>query len=110
MGGGRGSLRISVVQGGGFAGLLRTTAADAAELAPADAETLRTKVDGAHLFDLRSVDDSSGLPDVQSYEITVEDDGRHNTVVLGERNLSPEVRELLGWLRSVPGHQEKTGR
>jgi hypothetical protein len=46
---------------------------------------------------------------VQSYEITVSDDDRTNTVVLGEASLSPEVRELLAWLRTVPGHQESTG-
>jgi hypothetical protein len=47
---------------------------------------------------------------VQSYEITVSDDDRSNTVVLGEASLSTEVRELLAWLRTVPGHQDSTGR
>jgi hypothetical protein len=47
---------------------------------------------------------------VQSYEITVSDNARTNTVVLGEASLSTEVRELLAWLRTVPGHQESMGR
>ena len=98
------------MQGGGFAGLVRTTAADANELAPADAATLRTKVGAAGLFDLASATGGSGMPDVQSYEITVSDDDRSHTVVLGEASLSTEVRELLAWLRTVPGHQESTGR
>ncbi len=109
MGGGRGSLKISVVQGGGFAGLVRTTSADAALLAPADAETLRGKVRDAGLLDLPSSSGGSDQPDVESYEITVEDDGRHNTVVLGERDLTAEVRTLLAWLRAVPGHVETVG-
>jgi hypothetical protein len=46
---------------------------------------------------------------VQSYEITVSDDDRSNTVVLGEASLSDEVRALLAWLRTVPGHHETTG-
>jgi hypothetical protein len=97
------------VEGGGFAGLVKTTAADTTQLAPADAETLRAQVRETGLFDLSSDTAGAGLPDVQTYEITVADDGRSNTVVLGERNLSPQVRQLLGWLRAVPGHQDSMG-
>ncbi len=82
---------------------MKTTEADAGELAPADAERLRTLVAQAGLFDLTSADGGTALPDVQSYEITVEDGGRHNTVVLGERELTAQVRALLDWLRSVAG-------
>jgi hypothetical protein len=78
------------------------------ELTPADAETLRAKVGDAGLLDLPSTG-GSDLPDVQSYEITVEDDGRSNTVVLGEPTLTPEVRQLLTWLSAVPGHREHMG-
>lgn len=46
---------------------------------------------------------------MQSYEITVSDENRSNTVVLGESSLSAEVRALLAWLRNVPGHHEKIG-
>jgi hypothetical protein len=98
-----------VVQGGGFAGLVQTTSADAAELAPADAETLRAKVGEAKLFELSSATGGTALPDVQSYKITVSDEDRSNTVVLGEANLSDEVRALLAWLRTVPGHHDKIG-
>jgi hypothetical protein len=97
------------VEGGGFAGLVKTTEADASELAPADAERLRTLVTETGLFDLVPPDSGSALPDVQSYEITVEDGGRRNTVVLGERDLSPGVRALLDWVRSVPGHHQAMG-
>jgi len=82
---------------------VKTTEADADELAPADAERLRALVSEAGLFDLASSADSASLPDVQSYEVTVEDGGRHNTVVLGERELTPQVRALLDWVRSVRG-------
>lgn len=97
------------MEGGGFAGLVKTTEADAGELAPADAEQLRTLVGAARLPDLAPPADGDALPDVQTYEITVEDGGRHSTVVLGERNLTPELRELLSWLRTVPGRHEKAG-
>lgn len=49
------------------------------------------------------------MPDVQSYEITVSEDDRSHTVVLGEASLSEDVRTLLAWLRTVPGHHETTG-
>ena len=77
-------------------------------MAPADAETLRAKVGDAGLFDLPS-NGGSDLPDMQSYEITVEENGRSNTVVLGEQTLTSELRELLAWLRTVPGHREHMG-
>ena len=70
---------------------------------------MRAKVSDAGLFELSSATADSGLPDVQSYEITVADDERSNTVVLGESNLSEPVRALLAWLRTVPGHHESTG-
>lgn len=98
-----------MVQGGGFAGLVRTTAADATELAPADADALRSKVGAAGLFDLTSPTGIAALPDVQSYEITVSDGERTNTITLGEQSLTPELRELLSWLRNVPGHHSATG-
>jgi hypothetical protein len=98
-----------VVQGGGFAGLVKTLAADATELAPADGDALRAKVEEAGLFGLSPSTGGTALPDVQTYEITVEDGGRTTTAVLGERDLAPELRSLIAWLRTVPGHQEKTG-
>lgn len=88
---------------------MKTTEADADELAPADAERLRAMVGAAGLMDLTSPDAGSSLPDVQTYEITVEDGGRRNTVVLGDRELPPELRELLAWMRTVPGRHEQAG-
>jgi hypothetical protein len=70
---------------------------------------LRAKIGEAGLFELSSATGGSALPDVQSYEITVSDEDRSNTVVLGESNLSDEVRALLAWLRKVPGHHETIG-
>jgi hypothetical protein len=63
----------------------------------------------AGLFDLAPPEVGGSLPDVQTYEITVEDGDRRNTVVLGDRDLPPELRELLAWLRTVPGRREQAG-
>jgi emfourin len=73
---------------------------------------LRAKVGEAGLFDLTPADggaDQPARPDVPSYEITVSDDERTNTVVLGEADLSAAVRALLTWLHTVPGHHDTTG-
>jgi len=91
-----------VTEGGGFAGLVRTTVVDAADLTPADAATLRAMVADADLFDLPP-STGSAYPDVISYEITVSDADRHHTVVLTDPDLPPETRALLTWLRTVPG-------
>jgi len=93
-----------VTEGGGFAGLVRTTVVDAADLSPADAATLRTMVADSDLFDL---DSSTGraYPDVISYEIIVEDGDRRHTVIWTDPELPTELRALLAWLRTVPGAQ-----
>jgi hypothetical protein len=61
------------------------------------------------LLELKPPDAGSSMPDVQMYEITVEDGGRRNTVVLGDRELPPDLRELLAWVRTVPGRREQAG-
>lgn len=106
MGGGRGSLKVSVVRGGGLTGLVITTSVDSAALSREDADTLRTRVDGAALADLPPTTSRPGQPDAESYRITVEDNGQRNTIVLTERDVSPPVRSLISWVESAPGRQE----
>ena len=97
------------MQGGGFAGLVSTTVADESALAPEDAETLRSKVEEAGLFDLspkRSAARGPAQPDRGSYELVVEDGDRQNRLVLGEGELPPSVRSLISWVQSVPGREK----
>jgi hypothetical protein len=105
MGGGRGSLKVSVVSGGGFAGLVMTTSVDSAVLAPEDAATLRAKVRAARL-DEPPATDPTRQPDAPTRQITVEDDGRRSTVNLDDRDLSPAVRSLISWIEAQPTRQE----
>ncbi|MEV0051542.1 protealysin inhibitor emfourin [Saccharopolyspora shandongensis] len=104
MEGGRGPLRVSIVRGGGLAGLVITTAVDTSALTEEDAATLRDLVRAA---DLENVPPSTraAMPDAQSYEITVESGETSRTVVLTERDLSAAVRSLITWIESVPGHE-----
>jgi hypothetical protein len=102
-------VKISIVQGGGIAGLVSTTVADSDSLAPKDAETLRSKVEEAGVFDLDPAATAAGdrQPDRPSYEVTVEDGARRCQIVLEEGSLPDSVRELISWVESVPGREER---
>jgi len=104
-------VRVSVVRGGGLAGLVQTTTADSETLAPGDAETLRRKVEEAGFFDLPAGDGPAeeGPPagaDRFAYAVTVEDAERAHTVRRGEPDLPDGIRALVEWLSSVPGRRE----
>lgn len=97
------------MQGGGLVPVVITTVADSASLSPEDAESLRAKVDDAGLLDASSsVGDPH--PDRPSYQITVEGEGGRNQVSFGDAALPDAVRSLIGWINSVPGHEETVGR
>jgi len=101
-------MRVSIVQGGGLVPIVTTTIADSASLSHENAEALRRKVEDAGLFGL-SAAGGDRHPDRPSYEITVEDDGRQNQVVLDDAALPDAVRSLISWVGSVPGHQQRIG-
>lgn len=100
-------MRVSIVRGGGIAGVNRTTAAESERLSPDDAQELRARVTRAGLFDLpQDLAGTSRQPDEMSYAVTVEDGGRTRTVVMTDATAPDEVRSLISWLDAVPGHEE----
>jgi len=93
-----------VVRGGGLAGVVETTIADSAALAPEDAALLRTKVDEAEFFALPGdVGRPGDAPDRFAYAVTVEDDDRAHTVRRAEADLPEAVQRLIAWVDAVPG-------
>jgi hypothetical protein len=84
-----------------------TTTADTAQLSPEDAEKLQAMVDDSGLFELSPSGDPS--PDAASYEFIVEDERRSCRLVLNDGEMPAAVRELLAWIRTVPGHEEQVG-
>ncbi|HEY9521847.1 MAG TPA: protealysin inhibitor emfourin [Thermopolyspora sp.] len=107
-------MRVSIVRGGGIAGLVMNTTADSASLAPEDADLLRAKVEQAGLFeaggDDRERPSEPGRerpPERFDYELRVEDQGRTHTLRLGERDLTGPQRALISYVGSVPGHREE---
>jgi hypothetical protein len=99
---------VSVVRGGGLAGVVQTTIADSETLAPEHAAQLRAKVDEAGFFALPGdTSRSPGTPDRFHYAVTVEDDDRKHTVCRAESDLPDAVQDLIAWVNSVPGRQDR---
>ncbi|MDP9842390.1 protealysin inhibitor emfourin [Streptosporangium lutulentum] len=103
-------MKVSIVRGGGFAGLVTITTVDSASLTPGDAATLRAKVEQAGLSEPPGREGGSPpMPDRFDYEVTVEDRGRAHTVRVSEQDLSAPLRSLIAYVDSLPGRQERVG-
>jgi hypothetical protein len=102
-------VRVSVVRGGGFGGLVRTTAADTRRLSPGDGDRLRALVRQAGLLN-GPAGSGSGPgepePDRFTYAVTVEDEGLRREARFSERSLTDAVKNLISWVGSVDGHEE----
>lgn len=96
-----------MTEGGGFAGLVRTTVVDEADLTPADAAALHTMVAESGVLD-RDPALPRLYPDMITYQITVEDGDQRHTVLLADP-LPPEIRTLLAHLPELPGARTTVG-
>jgi len=100
-------VRVSVVRGGGFGGLVRTTAADTRRLSPGDGDKLASLVRQAGLLDAPAAPGSAEPePDRFTYAVTVEDQGQRHQASFSERSLPAPVRNLISWVGTVDGHEE----
>jgi len=99
---GRRHLKVTVTQSGGFVPVVTTTVADTEALAPKDGRRLREKVKQA---DLSSRTLRPGEP---AYAITIEDDDA-TKVTLSESDLTDAHRDLIDFVGSVEGHEERIG-
>ena len=102
---------MSIERGGGVAGLVETTVADAARLAAADAAALRAKVDECGFFEL-PVDPvttsagggtAAGGADRFAYAVTIEDGDRTHMVRRSDADLPDGLAELIRLVHSLPG-------
>ena len=103
-------MKVSIVRGGGLAGLVTTTAVEDARLSPEDATELRDKVERAGVFDLPPK--LTGRPnqaDRFNYALTVEDEDRRHTVLLDEDALPEGVSDLISWVNNAPGREDRIG-
>jgi hypothetical protein len=102
-------VKISIVRGGGLAGMVTQTTLDADDLSGPDAAALRAKVDQAGVFGPPGHATQPGRPqpDRFSYELTVEDEGRRQTLRLPEQDLSPHLQDLITWVNHAPARRQE---
>lgn len=104
-------MKVSVVRGGGFAGLVTTTTADSESLSPEHAGVLESKVTQTGVLDLPSqISGPTRQPDRFNYEVTIEKDGKIHKIVAAEEELPENLKSLIIWVDSVPGTDKKVGR
>ncbi|MFL6144893.1 MAG: protealysin inhibitor emfourin [Labedaea sp.] len=87
------ALRVRVARTGGFAGIARTTEADAATLPAESSARLRELV--ADLEELEPLPASRQVPDGFRYRIDIWHDGAHRHLELKDPFVPPSARELV---------------
>jgi hypothetical protein len=88
-------LRIEFARSGGFAGLTLQTTLDVSELPPEEARELERLVDSLEKAEIPA---QRGEPDRFQYDLTITRGDQSRHVVLGERGLTAEARELVDHL------------
>lgn len=103
-------MKVSIVRGGGIAGLVTVTTVDSASLAPEAAAELRARVERAGLSGTpERPGPPEGRPDRFDYELTVQDGGRVLTTRAREGDLPGPLRALISYVTSLPERQERVG-
>ena len=106
------ALKLTIVRGGGLAGLTRQTELASDALPSAEAAELQELIEGAGLFeDTAPREAPSGHPDELSYEVIVEQEGEARTQRFTEQTLPEPVRRLIASVDSRPeSRQSIVGR
>jgi hypothetical protein len=64
----------------------------------------------AGVFDLPSrITTDSPQPDRFNYAVTVQDEGREHTIMASEEALPESVRDLVSYVKNVPGREDEVG-
>jgi hypothetical protein len=104
-------LKVTIVRGGGIAGVSTRTELASDALSPDDASALRHRVAESGLLETKTPADAGpSTPDEQQYELTVEHEGGTHTVRLRESDLPDPVRSLIAWTDSHPERREEIER
>lgn len=100
-------VRVSVVRGGGFAGLVQSSTADTERLSSRDRQKLAALVEQAGLPGAAAAPEPGEPgPDRFTYAVTVEDKGQTWQSTYSERSLPRQVRDLISWVSSVSSHED----
>ena len=99
-------MKVSVVRGGGVGGFVTRTVLDSEGIPPGDSKTLAEKAQRALAT---SAVPASGerSPDELLYTVAVDDGGAERRLHFRERTLPEPVRELIAWIDSHPGREDR---
>ena len=99
-------MRVSVVRGGGLAGISTTTELARSSLPAADAATLDGLVEGAGVRDATPAS-SRPQPDQMLYEVQVSDDHGDARARFSDDDMPEGMRRLIEWIdsRSEKSHR-----
>jgi hypothetical protein len=102
-------VKISIVRGGGLAGMVTVTSLDTHDLTGPDAAALRAKVDQAAAVQphRRGAEATPPQPDRFSYELTIEDRDKRQTLRVRDQDLSPELHDLITWVQKSPARRQE---
>src|SRR5262245_32833839 len=92
-------MKVRLIQSGGLLGIVRECEIDSSALAPDAAAELERLVRGSGIA--ASGEFLSGAArDLAQYEITIEEESRTLLVVFDDASVPPEVRPILGFLKT----------
>jgi hypothetical protein len=100
-------VKLTVIRGGGLAGLSRQAELSSDALQPAEATKLSELVEDAGLLGEAAPREAPPAhPDEMGYEVSVEHEGRAQTLRFTEQTLPDSVRSLIAWIDSRPEHRK----
>jgi hypothetical protein len=103
-------MKVTIVRGGGVAGLTSKTRLDSAKLPATDAQTLEERLRRCGLLGVpEPAAPRRGQPDEMLYAVTVAD-GEQITHRFGEEDLPDEVRSLVEWVDARPESERELGK
>jgi hypothetical protein len=101
-GGWRPLVKVTILRGGGLAGMVTRTEVDADALSAQDAQVLASEVDRSGVRQLKEPASGRRWPDELQYEIALEDGTDEFRLRFTEQTLPEEVRRLVEWIDARP--------
>ena len=102
-------MKVSIIRGGGLAGMLTATTLDSGELSPAESAQLRsTAMSALQAMTLDPADRPSGAADTFNYEITIDNaddddsDGGHHVLSVQDPGVPAPVSALVDFVQQSP--------
>ena len=93
------SFHIYFERSGGFAGMTSSIEIDSDSLSTDEAEKLARLIDDSDFFEIGSEDVEKGnLPDQFQYKLTIEKNGREQTLELTDSSIPDSLRPLIQYL------------